>query len=251
MTKSSPTFDNLTITSPPEHPNIHIITLQKPPENRLNVAFAQTIIRALRYIEVELLNANPDSPGAVVVTSFSDKFFCTGLELDESDTNIYANSDGFYPLLATLVDYPYPTVACITGHTFGGACPFSLSFDYRVMNSKRGFFCMPPVELGLHFEGIGSLPRLKLGPRVARKMLLEAYRWTGKEALEDGIVDAIAEPDAMLETAIKLAEKVAPKAKMGIFGLLRSELWGEALEKFKRVSYTHRKREGTAPKAKI
>lgn len=251
MSKSHPTFDNLTITSPPDHPNVHVITLQKPPENRLTSAYAQTIIRALRYIEVELLNANPDSPGAVVVTSFSDKFWCTGLELDESDNNPYANSDGFFPLLATLVDYPYPTVACITGHTFGGACPFALSFDYRVMNSKRGFFSMPPVNLGLHFDGIGSLPKLKLGPRIARKMLLEAYKWTGKEAFEDGIVDAIAEPDAMLGVAIKLAEEHAPRARMGVYGLLRTELWGEALEKFKRVSYTHRRREGTAPKAKI
>lgn len=251
MSGIQPTFENLTITSPPEHPNIHIITLQKPPENRLSSAYAQTLIRALRHVEVNLLNAKPDSPGAVIITSFSNKFWCTGLELDESDTNPYANSDGFYPLLATLVDYPYPTVACITGHTFGGACPFALSCDYRVMNSKRGYFSMPPVDLGLHFEGIGALPRLKLGPRIARKMLLEAHRWTGKAAFEDGIVDAIAEPDVLLDTAIKLAESVAPRARMGVYGLLRSELWGEALEKFRRVSYTHRRREGTAPKAKI
>lgn len=251
MSKAQPTFDKLTITSPPEHPNIHIITLQKPPENRLSSAYAQVIISALRHIEVNLLNAKPDSPGAVIITSFSNKFWCTGLELDESDTNPYANSDGFYPLLATLVDYPYPTIACITGHTFGGAGPFALSCDYRVMNSKRGFFSMPPVDLGLHFDGIGALPRLKLGPKIARKMLLEAHRWTGKAALEDGIVDEIAEPEVLLETAIKLAERIAPRARMGIYGLLRSELWGEALEKFKRVSYTHRRREGTAPKAKI
>lgn len=225
--------------------------MHKPPENRLTVAYAQTIIKALRYIEVEVLNANPDSPGAVVVTSFSEKFWCTGLELDEGDTNPYANSDGFFPLLACLVDYPYPTVACITGHTFGGAGPFALSFDYRVMNSKRGFFSMPPVNLGLHFDGIGSLPRLKLGPKIARKMLLEAHRWTGKEAYADGIVDAIADPADMLNVAIKIAEEQAPRAKMGVYGLLRSELWGEALEKFKRVSYTHRRREGLAPKAKI
>ena len=56
-----------------------------------------------------------------------------GLELDEADTNPHANSDGFFPLLATLLDYPFPTIALITGHTFGGACPFALSHDYRIM----------------------------------------------------------------------------------------------------------------------
>ncbi|OAL23930.1 hypothetical protein AYO20_10842 [Fonsecaea nubica] len=243
------TFPNLSIESPPSAPGVHVITMQKPPENRLNQAYAQTIIDALRYIERELMK--PDSPGAVVISSFSDKFWCTGLELDESDTNIYANADGFYPLLATLVDYPYPTVALITGHTFGGACPFMLSCDYRIMNSKRGFISMPPVNLGLHFDGIGALPRLKLGPRIARKMLLEAHKWTGEGALKDGIVDEICEPDKMRERAVEFAKTIAPRATMGVYGLLRAELWGEALDKFKSISYVHRKRIGTAAKAKI
>ena len=244
---SSPPFENITITSPT--PQIHVLTMNKPPENRLNTAFAQRIISALRYIETTLLA--PDSPGAVIISSSSNKFWCTGLELDESDRNPFANSDGFYPLLATILDYPYPVIGLITGHTFGGACPFALSCDYRIMNARRGFISMPPVNLGLHFDGIGALPRLKLGPRVARKMLLEAHRWTGKAALEDGIVDDIAEPEEMLERAIALAKEVAPKATMGVYGLLRAELWGEALEQLRTISYVHRKRVGTAAKAKI
>ena len=74
---------------------------------------------------------------------------------------------------------------------------------------------MPPVQLGLYFDGIGALPRLKLGGRIARKMLLEAHRWTGKEALQDGVVDAIATPDNMFDVAMELARKWAPHAKMG------------------------------------
>ena len=45
-------------------------------------------------------------------------------------------------------------------------------------------------------------------------MLLEAHRWTGKEALKDGIVDAVAEPEDMFNVAMELAQKWAPKAKM-------------------------------------
>ena len=75
---------------------------------------------------------------------------------------------------------------------------------------------MPPVNIGVHFDGIGVLPRLKLNPVVARKMLLEAHRWTSQEALQDGIVDITAEPDQMFNTALALAQKWAPKAKMGL-----------------------------------
>ena len=234
MTSSTPpTFKNLSLD---RQGDVFIITLQKPPENRLNSAFCRELISCYHHIQRTL---GPNSPGAVITRGNDAKFFCTGLDLEEGERDPFANTDGFYPLLATIVDFPYPTVALLTGHTFGGACPFALSHDYRVMNSKRGFFSMPPVDLGLHFHGIGALPRLKTNPKIARKMLLEAHRWTGKEALEDGIVDAIAEPDKMFDVALELAQKWAPKAKGGVYGLLRNELYGEAMAKFQSISFVH------------
>lgn len=74
---------------------------------------------------------------------------------------------------------------------------------------------MPPVDKGMHFSGVGTLPRLKLRPEIARKVLLEGHRFTGKEALQDGLVDAIAEPAKMLDVSLELANKWAPKAKAG------------------------------------
>lgn len=233
MTTTTPTFKNLTLT---RQGDVFILTLCKPPENRLNSTFCREIISAYHHIQRTL---GPSSAGAVITRGSDAKFFCTGLELDETDRDPFANTDGFYPMLATILDFPYPTVALLTGHTFGGACPFALCHDYRVMNSKRGFFSMPPVDLGLHFHGIGALPRLKTNPNIARKMLLEAHRWTGEEALKDGIVDAIAEPERMLDVAVDLAGKWAPKAKGGVYGLLRSELYGEAMGKFQSISFVH------------
>lgn len=177
--------------------------------------------------------------------------FAQGLELDESDTNPFANSEGFFPLLATIADFPLPTIALITGHTFGGACPLALAHDYRVMNAARGYLSMPPVDLGLHFPGIGALLRLKLRAPVARRMLLEAHRWTGREALEDGIVDAVAEPAEMLDVALALARRWAPKAKMGVYALLRGELYGDAARAFREISYVYGRQTGLPAKAKI
>ncbi|OJJ54989.1 hypothetical protein ASPSYDRAFT_437468 [Aspergillus sydowii CBS 593.65] len=238
-------FRNLTLE---RHGNVFVITMQKPPENRLNTWYCQEIIRAFRTVERTL---GPDSEGAVITRGSDAKFWCTGLELDESDSNPFANSDGFYPLVHTVLDFPFPTIALLTGHTFGGACPFALAHDYRIMNSKRGFFSMPPVNLGLHFDGIGSLPRLKLRPDIAAKMLLEAHRWTGKEALADGIVHAVAEPEQMLDAALEMGRKWAPKAKMGVYAALRAELWGEAIEKFQRISHVHGRMTSAPAKAKI
>jgi enoyl-CoA hydratase/carnithine racemase len=159
---SSPTFKNLSLE---RRGNIFIITLQKPPENRLNSIFCQEIIRAYHYIQKTL---GPNSDGAVITRGHDEKFWCTGLELDETDSNPFANSDGFYPMLHTILDFPYPTVALITGHTFGGGCPFALSHDYRVMNSKRGFISMVSFRLffgmtGWCFEWLAGMMLTLLG----------------------------------------------------------------------------------------
>jgi len=196
--------------------DIFIITLCKPPENRLTVDACQELIRAYRHVESEL---GVDSEGAVILTSNSTKFFTTGLDLDERERNPFSSSDGFYPLLATVLDFPFPTICLITGHVFGGACLLTLAHDYRVMNSQRGYWQMPPVNAGLHHPGMGSLPRSKLSPRVARKVLLEAHKFKAGEALEDGIVDAIATPDDMMEVAMQFAERWKAKAKMGVYGV--------------------------------
>ena len=73
-----------------------------------------------------------------------------------------------------------------------------------------------------------SLLRAKLAPQVRRKVLLEAHRYKAAEALEDGIVDVIAPPEKMFDVALDLAQKWQSKAKMGVYGVLRNELVGEA-----------------------
>lgn len=112
----TPTFKNLDLS---RQQNIFIITLQKPPENRLNSSFCQEIIKAFRYVEKTL---GPGSEGAVITRGNDFKFYCTGVDLEELDDNIHANSDGFYPLLAMLLDFPFPTIAMITGHTVRMEC---------------------------------------------------------------------------------------------------------------------------------
>jgi Delta3-Delta2-enoyl-CoA isomerase len=185
------------------------------------------------------------------LTSASSKFFTTGLDLDERTDNPFSSTEGFYPLLHTILDFPFPTIACITGHVFGGAAVMTLACDYRVMNAKRGFWQMPPVNLGLHHDGIGSLVRSKLGPKVARKVLLEAHKYTSKGALEDGIVDTIAEPEVMLEEALKLGRLWKSKAKMGVYAMLRDELWGEARRHYAFNSHVHRMPTSREPKVKL
>lgn len=54
--------------------SVFILSLQKPPENRLTAQFCQTIIRALNDVRREL---GLDSEGAVILRGSDTKFFCT------------------------------------------------------------------------------------------------------------------------------------------------------------------------------
>ena len=137
MSQSEPlSFDHLTLE---RRDRVFIITLQRGEQNRLNTKICNEVIRAFHHIQRTLGNS---SEGAVVTRGHNAKFGCTGVDQDERDFNPFANSDGFFPMIHTILDFPYPTIALLTGHTFGGGCPFALSHDYRVMNSERGFISM-------------------------------------------------------------------------------------------------------------
>lgn len=65
---------------------------------------------------------------------------------------------------------------------------------------------------------------------MARKILLEAHRYTGPDALKDGVVDALAAPDELYSTALEWANRWKDKAKADAYGILRGELVKPAIE---------------------
>lgn len=81
--------------------------------------------------------------------------------------------------------------------------------------------------------------------------MLEAHKFTGEEALENGIVDAVAESDKMLDVALEIAEKWKGKAEMGVYGVLRSELYGEAARAYALNSFVHSRQTSRQPKVKL
>lgn len=110
---------------------------------------------------------------------------------------------------------------------------------------------MPPVNLGLHFDGMGSLLRSKVSPQVARKILLEAHRYTGSEALKDDIVDGLAAPDELYGITIEWASRWKAKARADVYEALRGELVKTAIESFCALSYVHSRPTSRTPKVKL
>lgn len=100
----------------------------------------------------------------------------------------------------------------------------SMYHDYRVFNPSRGFLCLNEIQFGATLKpAMASIFREKLpNPATYRSMVLEAYRFNAKEALEQGIVDVL----GGFDEAIALIEKRKLTALAGstVYGQLRREM---------------------------
>lgn len=76
---------------------------------------------------------------------------------------------------------------------------------------------------------MSALLRYKMHHHVYRSVVLEAKRFSGKDALANNLVDAAAEGiDATFEQAKLIALRIAPKAKSGsIYGMIKEDMYPE------------------------
>ena len=93
-------------------------------------------------------------------------------------------------LCARFMAAPFPTVALVNGHAFGGGLMLALAHDYRVAYPAKGWLCIPAVDLRIVLpKPLVLLARAKLGRPVATRVLLSGDRFGGIDAAQLGIVD--------------------------------------------------------------
>ncbi|KAF9400144.1 hypothetical protein BGZ94_005538 [Podila epigama] len=197
-------------------------------ENRFTFEFCKAICDGLDYV-AEVVDRE-GLQEAALVTRGQDKFYSNGLHFEKALAVPGFTEEHFMPMLNKILLFSLPTIACINGHAFAGGCLMAMAHDYRVMRSDRGFMCMNEIDLPAPLPaGMSALLRYKMHPHVYRSVVLEARRYSGKDALANNLVDAIAEGvEATFETAKKVAAKIAPKAKSGsIYGMIKEDMYPE------------------------
>ncbi|KAM7186350.1 enoyl-CoA delta isomerase 3 [Naviculisporaceae sp. PSN 640] len=212
------------------HPKVFLLTITSPPDNRLTLHSCQAFLDALDLLEFSP-SICPAKDGVVVTTSGIPKFYSNGLDLELAMSNPEFMPNYLYKMFARFLTFPMPTIALVNGHAFAAGIMTAMHHDYRVMNPAKGFVCINELDFGVPLKpAMSAIFRLKLAPQVYRKVVLEAHRFNGKEALESGIVDAL----GGLEEVIKLVEekKLREKGKTGIYGLMKAEMYRETLERF-------------------
>jgi Delta3-Delta2-enoyl-CoA isomerase len=167
-----------------------------------------------------------------LVTTATGKFYSNGLDLDwlaahGDQTQWYVGR--VQALLARVLTLPIPTAAALNGHSFGAAAMLAMAHDFRVMRADRGYFCFPEVDIRIPFTpGMAALIQAKLTPQAAVSAMTTGSRFGGPDAAAIGIVDATAEEDTVLGTAINTLAPLGAKDP-GTLGAIKNTMFAGAV----------------------
>jgi enoyl-CoA hydratase len=127
-----------------------------------------------------------------------------------------------------LFEFPLPVVAATNGHAIAGGCILVQACDYRLMARGGGRIGVPELLVGVPFPAMAlEVLRFAVPPERVQEIVYTGGTWTADAALERGLVDEVAEPDALAARAADVAAQLAavPPAAFRITKrLLRSEV---------------------------
>ncbi len=152
----------------------------------------------------------------VVLTSGDPKSWSQGINLQwfraqppEREQQFKSKMDEFLTRWA-LVDFP--TVGCLTGHTFAGGAILASAMDFRLMREDRGWFCFAEVDVKVPLTPtMHEVVELLPNPRALRDLLFTGKRIGGAEAAELGLVDGAFPQETLFEKSMELARMLAEK----------------------------------------
>ncbi len=153
-------------------------------------------------------------PCILVVHSTTPGMFVAGADIAElaqrnADDAFGAINAGLFERLEA---HRWPTIAVVDGPALGGGCELAMACDLRVA-STRARFAQPELALGI-MAGAGGNWRLAqlVGLPVARRMLYTGLTLDAAAAFDAGLVDAVREPEGVLDAALEMAGEIATRS---------------------------------------
>lgn len=206
---------------------LHLVTMSEG-QNTICPRWQQRMLEILDAVESDC------GPGAALVLTGTDKFFCNGLNLETVMALTPEQMQLFGQRMAEIhsrfLILPCPTVAALNGHAFAGGAFLALSCDYRLMREDRGWFSVSEVDVGVPVPApMMGILQGKLPANTARDALLTGKRYTADEAIVAGIADGKASAESLLDQAKALASQLGTK-EPGIFKTLKQTWFGAMAE---------------------
>jgi len=165
------------------------------------------------------------SVGVVVLTGAGDKAFCTGGDQSIREKGGYSGTVAALPLevgwqqVSGLIrTIPKPVIARVNGYAIGGGHVFHVVCDFSIA-SEKALFGQAGPRVGSFDPGYGTGDLVRaVGIKKAKEIWFLCRRYTAKEALEMGLVNAVVPHDKLDEEVdrwcAELLEKSPTSLKM-------------------------------------
>lgn len=202
-----------------------LITFNRPQQRN---ALSPQLLRELRGVLADW--AASGEVRVVIFTGAGDKAFSAGYDIGAIETVGPGHKDNkadggsatpFEQALKEVRNFPYPTIAMINGHCFGGALHLALCCDLRIAADHISMG-MPPARLGVVYGPEGLLEFIQiLGSARARELLFTGRPYRSQEIVEMGLVRYLVPREALESTVFGLAEEIAANAPLALKGMKR------------------------------
>jgi enoyl-CoA hydratase len=203
------------------HEHVALIRLNRPDKmNALSRAVLDELGEAFRRVELER------EVRAVILTRVGGRAFCAGTDISELASLDVEGARRAAACGQQVCDQiercPVPVIAAVNGVAAGGGCELALACHLRIA-STQAEFSLPETALGVipAYGGTQRLPRV-VGSGRALEMMLTGRSVSADEALRLGLVNHVAEPEQLLDSATGLVHEIMQLAPLAIRACLEA-----------------------------
>ena len=195
------------------------VTVNRP--KVLNALNAETV-DALTAVLLDL--RKDDEVRSVVLTGAGDRAFIAGADIAElsrlTPQTARGLTDAGHRMCNLIERLGKPVVAAVNGYALGGGCEVAMACTCRVA-ARTAKLGLPEITLGIipGYGGTQRLPRL-VGRGRALEMMLGGAPVTAEEAWRIGLVNRLADPEALGSEALALATAFAAQAPEAVRRIL-------------------------------
>jgi len=150
-----------------------------------------------------------------ILTGAGEKAFCAGGDLKEMvETGMSVPARDMFPIPYDNIELTKPTIAAVNGVAFAGGWMIAQACDLCVA-ATHARFAITEVKVGRGSPWAAPLIHM-IPQRIFMEIVLTGKPITASRAYEIGLVNRLAEPEALMDAALELAREVLDGAPLSV-----------------------------------
>ncbi len=215
-----------------DHDGIAVLRIEHGKANTLDTELCDAIVEAFE---------DASAARAVVLTG-TGRIFSAGVDLFRVVEGGRSYIDAFVPAMCRAFEriffHPAPVVTAANGHAIAGGCLLVAAADQRLMADGDGRIGIPELRLGVPFPPIAlEIMRFATPPQHFQSIVYHAETHPPSAALALGLLDEVAEPGALLDRALAVAERLA-SVRGETFAITKREIRRPAMVRVRSLEQT-------------